>query len=96
MKECKKCGNELTGKWQITFCSRSCATSFNNKGVRRHGQTGRYEVVVTCTLRTDVTAVRFRLSAPNINISKRGRVNNINIIDQMAYAPLAERHMLMA
>lgn len=34
---CIKCGNKLTGKYQLKFCSNSCAASYNNKGVRRHG-----------------------------------------------------------
>ena len=34
---CKNCGNELKGRWQKIFCSHSCAATFNNVGVRRHG-----------------------------------------------------------
>ena len=39
---CKNCGNELKGKGQIIFCSQSCAASFNNIGVRRHGYPENY------------------------------------------------------
>lgn len=38
MKNCINCGNEITSKWGKTFCSRSCSTSYNNKGVRRNGK----------------------------------------------------------
>lgn len=35
---CTQCGKELTRKYQKKFCSRSCSAQYNNKGVRRHGQ----------------------------------------------------------
>ncbi len=35
---CKECGEELTGEWQINFCSRACSATHNNKGVRRNGK----------------------------------------------------------
>jgi len=34
MNECKQCGTETKNN---KFCSRSCAATFNNQGVRRHG-----------------------------------------------------------
>ena len=34
MNTCKKCGEETKNP---KFCSSSCAASFNNRGVRRHG-----------------------------------------------------------
>lgn len=30
-KQCKECNNEFKTKWKGIFCSRSCATKFNNK-----------------------------------------------------------------
>lgn len=36
MKTCKQCGKEIEPHKK--FCNRSCAASFNNKGVRRHGK----------------------------------------------------------
>ena len=38
MKTCKHCNNPITSKYAKIFCSKSCAQSFNNKGVRRHGK----------------------------------------------------------
>ena len=38
MKRCIECGTEITSKWAKKFCSRSCSSSHNNKGVRRHGR----------------------------------------------------------
>lgn len=38
MKQCKNCSIELTNNSQKKFCSSSCAASFNNKGIRRHGR----------------------------------------------------------
>jgi hypothetical protein len=35
MNNCKNCGTETKNP---KFCSSSCAASFNNKGVRRHGK----------------------------------------------------------
>lgn len=35
MNKCKFCGAKTKNP---KFCSRSCAISFNNKGVRRHGK----------------------------------------------------------
>lgn len=37
MKKCLTCGNELKGRDQKKFCSKSCAAKRNNLGVRRHG-----------------------------------------------------------
>lgn len=34
---CKQCGDQITSKSAKVFCGSSCAASFNNKGVRRHG-----------------------------------------------------------
>lgn len=34
---CKECQAPLTDTDQRKFCSRRCAASFNNRGVRRHG-----------------------------------------------------------
>lgn len=34
MNQCLKCGKETRSK----FCSRSCAASYNNQGVQRHGR----------------------------------------------------------
>lgn len=31
MKKCLNCGDELTNRWQLKFCSRSCAATYNNK-----------------------------------------------------------------
>jgi hypothetical protein len=37
-KFCKNCSQQLTyGKRKNKFCNHSCSASFNNKGVRRHG-----------------------------------------------------------
>lgn len=36
---CKNCGKKMEGKWQISFCSRSCSASYNN--VERVNLTGR-------------------------------------------------------
>ena len=38
MRTCKHCNNPITSKYAKIFCSKSCAQSFNNKGVRRHGK----------------------------------------------------------
>lgn len=35
---CITCNEPLTGRWQKKFCSRSCASTHNNTGVRRHGR----------------------------------------------------------
>lgn len=37
IKFCKKCSIQLAG-YQKKFCSSSCAGSYNNIGIRRHGQ----------------------------------------------------------
>lgn len=38
-KICKFCNSVLSyKKRRLTFCNHSCAASFNNKGVRRHGE----------------------------------------------------------
>lgn len=37
IRYCKQCGDEITSKSAKVFCNHSCAASFNNKGVRRHG-----------------------------------------------------------
>jgi len=38
MKHCKYCGKELpSNKKRNIFCNKSCAASYNNKGIRRHG-----------------------------------------------------------
>lgn len=39
MKTCLFCGKELTGEWQIKFCSCSCSNSYNKKGVARTQET---------------------------------------------------------
>ena len=38
MKICKNCNNPITSKHAKIFCGSSCAASYNNKGVRRHGE----------------------------------------------------------
>lgn len=40
---CKKCGKPLTGKYQIKFCSNSCASSYNRKG-RRHSDVSKKKI----------------------------------------------------
>lgn len=35
-RKCKLCNHVLTG-YQKKFCSKSCAATYNNRGVRRHG-----------------------------------------------------------
>jgi len=37
MKTCKHCGDEIISKSAKIFCGSSCSASYNNKGVRRHG-----------------------------------------------------------
>lgn len=36
MKECPNCGKEVKNK-RNKFCNNSCSASYNNRGVRRHG-----------------------------------------------------------
>ena len=38
MRTCKHCNNPITSKHAKIFCGSSCAASYNNKGVRRHGE----------------------------------------------------------
>lgn len=38
MKTCKQCQGEITSKHAKIFCSRSCAATYNNTGVHRHGR----------------------------------------------------------
>ena len=38
MNKCRECGFDISSKPNNKFCNRSCAVSFNNKGVRRHGK----------------------------------------------------------
>jgi len=57
-KECKNCGENLTGKWAKDFCSRSCATSFNNKkrdyGYRRSKLEEHIEKEIIKSTNTDI------------------------------------------
>jgi 5-methylcytosine-specific restriction endonuclease McrA len=49
MKICQTCQKSLTKKHQIKFCSRSCAATFNNTGVRRHSKPeSKYSTVKPC------------------------------------------------
>lgn len=38
IRYCKQCGDVITSKSAKVFCGSSCAASFNNRGVRRHGE----------------------------------------------------------
>lgn len=57
-KECKNCGRQLTGKWAMDFCSRSCSASFNNKkrdyGYRRSKLEKYIEKEITSNTNTEV------------------------------------------
>ena len=49
MLKCIHCQKELVGKNQKKFCSKSCATSCNNKGRRRHSKPeSRWSMVKPC------------------------------------------------
>ena len=39
MKTCLYCSATIKSKWAKKFCNSSCAASFNNTGLRRHGNT---------------------------------------------------------
>lgn len=38
MKKCLECQSEIKSKSAKKFCCQSCAASYNNRGVRRHGK----------------------------------------------------------
>ena len=49
MKNCQTCKQPLTRKHQQKFCSRSCAATFNNTGLRRHSKPdSKYSTVKSC------------------------------------------------
>jgi len=35
MNKCLECGKKLTGKWQIKFCSKTCANIYNNRNRKK-------------------------------------------------------------
>lgn len=49
---CKNCNKEFNQKHKTQkFCSRSCSASYNNRGVRRHGQ--KPTICINCGKKTD-------------------------------------------
>jgi len=54
MRNCEQCGKETTNP---KFCSRSCAVTFNNGGVRRHGEAPTYCII--CGVKNDSYIRRF-------------------------------------
>ncbi len=49
MKQCKYCKKELPlEKKRNTFCNSSCSASYNNKGVRRHGNDPQEDKCLSC------------------------------------------------
>lgn len=47
-KTCEECQKELTSRFQKKFCSHSCAATFNNRGVTRHGVSRKYINCIVC------------------------------------------------
>ena|SRR6056300_1389927 len=56
---CHNCSGEITSKWGIKFCSKSCSAEFNNKGVRRHGNPPNDCANPICSNKTTTAASKY-------------------------------------
>lgn len=55
LMECKKCGSQITDDKK--FCNRSCAVSYNNTGLRRHGNKPTNKFCLQCNV--SVNGIKF-------------------------------------